>query len=345
LENYINFVYKQIDVYKKLFKWHKFNKLFFSWGSFASIWLKNIELIFDKIKKEFDIDKNSYVFFEWDVHFLSDKKEIYNEIQKKFWNNVAVSLWVQTINKEVLKKNNRNQTNAQIEKVVNMCKEFNYEIKLDLIAWLEWEKLDSFKKSLEYVYNLKPDHIHVYKLDNNKASIKNKILRFLMFEYAYDFLVKNSGIKTRIVNNWSWYNVINYSSKDNYKKIDYLEWHEMSSILTLWHNCYSYIWWKIKYYTKCENNDFDNYKYKWIIKNKKSFITSLFTSRMWSYLDIDYINKKIKWNIELIMKNELNMLNKKWKITKKDWIIFFHLKRDLFIYIYLVLTWKINNLK
>ena len=104
--------------------------------------------------------RNTRVHFEIEPHFLTE--EIVTILQNAPKDLFQLEIGVQTSNPETLNAVNRSTDIVKMaENIKRLREKNNMHIHLDLIAGLPYEDYESFKKSFEYVYALKPDMLQL----------------------------------------------------------------------------------------------------------------------------------------------------------------------------------------
>ncbi len=104
--------------------------------------------------------KSTKVHFEVDPGILSN--ELIDALAGAPKDLFQLEMGIQSANPETLKAVNRNdKLNAVAKNIARLKKADNMHIHLDLIAGLPYEDYESFKKSFNYVYYLKPDMLQL----------------------------------------------------------------------------------------------------------------------------------------------------------------------------------------
>jgi hypothetical protein len=237
-----------------------------------------------------------------------------------------------------------------------LMKKYNFSINLDLIYCLPWDNLESFKKSLEFVYLLKSDQINIYKYENSKSTdlYKDWFNKFWddhidnLYEskkIIYNFFDKKEWVVTEAIESY-WggdYRIISYFKDKN--NIDYNDRRQTSSILDLGYWEISYILWEMEYeiFPTEKLNNLDLVIEEeilncntWDFYGLKHSALKYFLIRFTSNINNERFKEIFKIEIFDILLFEINLLNKLWKIkiddTKENIVFNFINQDDLILY-------------
>lgn len=126
--------------------------------------------------------KNTRVHFEVAPHILDDELiELLNSAPKDMF---QLEMGIQSTNPDTLKNINRNVDLEIIkENILKISKNNNMHIHLDLIAGLPYEDYSSFKKSFNYVFDLKPQMLQLgfLKVLHGTEISKNNDINYCSF--------------------------------------------------------------------------------------------------------------------------------------------------------------------
>ena len=351
-DNYYNLIKKQIEIFSPLFKNHEFDFIIIWWWSPSVLWADRLEKILKLLYENFNISKDVIGTFESDLNFTNN--DILDVI-KKYW-MTNVSCWIQTTNEYVLEKMERFQNKEKIEKFVEMIKKYDFNLNLDVIYSLPYESFDSFKESLDYIYNLWPETMNIFKYENSKwtefykewyrVNIKDNWTYSDYKEYVNKYFLDKWKITQDTIKSSWWdndYRMITYFK--NEWDLDYMDRRESMSILNFWYWEKSFIIWEMEYsifpndmihnYNLVDIDNIDNL-YKGNILTLKESISKYFFVRFSSFIDIIEFKDIFKVEIFDILWKEIMFLEKLKKINfdKDKWILMFDFKdvNDLILY-------------
>ncbi len=245
IKTYINNLENEVSFFSPIFTNRKISNIYF-WGGTPSI-LENEELdnFLNFVYSKFNFVDNVPFCFEAMPETLTESKI---DILQKYWVS-RLSLWIQTLDENVLKNINRIQDLENLIKIVKYIKQKIKYLNVDLVCWLEWETIDSFKYWLEIVLDMNPDIIHVYRFNPSETtnfskvwkmySNNNKSIREQMYQYAVN-RIKETWRK-KLKNDDYWFSL----DARNISIVDRIE--NASSNLGIWFSARSNIFWKLSY--------------------------------------------------------------------------------------------------
>lgn len=157
-----------------------------------------------------DNSKHTKFHFEVCANLLDD--EIIELFQSAPNDMFQLEVGLQSINEYTIKEINRTTNTEKIgQNVTKLLKNDNVHIHLDLISGLPYEDMESFKKSFNYAYNLKPHMLQLGFL---------KVLHGTMMEKSkdkYDLKYNNFTPYEILSNKW-----MDYSDLSKLKNIEFL---------------------------------------------------------------------------------------------------------------------------
>ncbi len=160
----------------------------------------------------FILDNSNHTKFHFEVcaNLLDD--EIIELFQSAPNDMFQLEVGLQSINEYTIKEINRTTNTEKIgQNVTKLLKNDNVHIHLDLISGLPYEDMESFKKSFNYAYNLKPHMLQLGFL---------KVLHGTMMEKSkdkYDLKYNNFTPYEILSNKW-----MDYSDLSKLKNIEFL---------------------------------------------------------------------------------------------------------------------------
>jgi coproporphyrinogen III oxidase-like Fe-S oxidoreductase len=166
----------------------KINTIFIWWGTPNLLSLDQFNKLFIIIDKYFD--KSSLDQFMVDCHpnFLNKNKI---DLFYKNWIN-RLTIAIQTLDKKVLIKNNRDYYNLEdLKSNIDLLKKYWIKINIDILIWLNWQIFDSIKKDIDFFIKLWVDNISdhylmisnniKYKFDADYQKLFNSVKKYLLW--------------------------------------------------------------------------------------------------------------------------------------------------------------------
>lgn len=196
IENYIDYLIKELDSYKEYFSTVK--TIYIGGGT------PNLlnDLTLEKLLKHIDsynIDQKEYTI-ECNPEFITSTQL---QILKKYKVN-RISLGVETFNNNDLKLLNRGHTREEVLDKIKLIKQYFDNINIDLIYAHPFDTLDKVKENLNIFYTLDIPHISYYSMiledktvfnhliKNNKLELLDNDLEGIMYEYIINDLKKHN---------------------------------------------------------------------------------------------------------------------------------------------------------
>lgn len=200
LEDYIDFISPAFD-------WSKISSLYIWWWTPSILSDELLEKLLNKIMGKFVFSQDASLEFEWNPTSLTISKI---KILSKYWIN-RVSIWVQTLNEEVLTKNNRwYQTLSSIKNTIKNLRDHNIEdINLDLLIWLSEDEKKDFLYSLNILSSLDINTIMAYRLIPTEHYIKTFFQDDKKLFYEY-FNTQLEDLHKNLSETISKYNFLNF---------------------------------------------------------------------------------------------------------------------------------------
>ena len=200
-KKYIEYLKKELDIWTKYLDTTRIvRQLHFGGGTptfFTPDELKKIyELIYSFFKS---FESDAEISVEIDPRFFS--KEHMN-VMKKYGVN-RISFGVQDFNEETQKAINRIQSFELTKNAVDMARNAGINsINIDLIYGLPFQRLETFKKTLELIKKLNPDRVAVFNYAHvpwmkkgmrkiDETTLPNPEEKLKIFKYVIDFFEGN----------------------------------------------------------------------------------------------------------------------------------------------------------
>ena len=174
--------------------------------------LLNLTNLFNKNIIEFTVETN--------VDLSIDKIKLL----KKYGVN-RISIGVQTVNNKYLKFLNRNHTKEDVIKLVNLLKQYNFNINIDLIYAIPGETLEELNRDLDFILSLDINHISTYSLiiePHTKLYIDNVTNIDEDLDYEMYKLINKK------LNKYHHYEISNYALKNYESKHNLVYWNNLN---------------------------------------------------------------------------------------------------------------------
>jgi len=243
--NYINSLENEILVFSKILWNKKISNVYFWWWTPSILSENQLNDFLNFLFKKNNFIDNVPFCFEAMPETLTYKKI---DILKRYW-VTRLSLWVQSLSSIVLKNINRFQDIKKLKDIISYIKKNIKYLNIDLVCWLEWETFESFKKWLDFILDLNPDIIHIYRFNPSdttlfiqswkKYSKENEKLREEMYYYAINRILKTWRKKLKNDDYWFDLNARNISI------IERIE--EASSNIWIGYSARWNIFWELSY--------------------------------------------------------------------------------------------------
>lgn len=334
LDKYLEYLNTEIETFSGIFKWKKkIDNIYFGWWTPSILDCVRLEKFLRNLQNKFDFIENIPFCFEAMPETLTEEKI---DILAKYW-VTRLSLWVQSLDKKVLKSINRMQEVENLNQITKYAKNKIKYINLDLVCWLEWETLESFEKWLDIILDINPDIIHIYRFDPAETTIftkswkkyneENRNLSKQMYQLALRKIFKSWRIKLKNDDYW-----IELEAR-NMTIVDRIE--NASSNLGIWYSARSNIFSELSYVNSWITDDNLIYKHEyksylwysyWLNEEKNRYILQ-------NLIDWLNLNKyKLIFNSEFLIdhKDKIRyLLEKYWKevIINNNWEIKFNLEK------------------
>ncbi len=190
----------------------KIKSIYIGGGTPSSLNMHQLEKLFSIIKT---FKKDNDFTFTIEANFDS----INEEKLKLFKNNsvTRISFGLESIDKNNLAFLERKENPENIRNIINLSKEYNFDINIDLMYALPTEDMTILNKDLDFIFSLDVNHISTYSLiieDNTKLKIKN----IKNISEDLDFLMYKNICKRMKKNNYLHYEISNFC-KENHESV------------------------------------------------------------------------------------------------------------------------------
>ena len=314
---YLNYLGEEMKLYKEEIKNREIDSVFVGGGTPSILNENEINILFEKIKENFNIKSNAEITMECNPGTLTLNK--LNVMKKSGVNRLSIGL--QAVQNHHLKYIGRIHTFEEFEKNYHDAKQMGFDnINIDLMYALPNQSREDWMESLEKVVKLNPTHISAYSLileentelfkmyERDEFNLLDENTDIEMYEYTIDYL-KSHG--------YNQYEISNYA-KDNFEcKHNVLYW-KCEEYVGIGASASGYFN-GIRYNNICE---LDNYE-KMILEGEKpieweeklsikdEIEESIFLGlRMNEGIQISDFKEKYNFDFEKEYKNEIEKLSK-----------------------------------
>lgn len=314
---YLNYLGEEMKLYKEEIKNREIDSVFVGGGTPSILNENEINILFEKIKENFNIKSNAEITMECNPGTLTLNKL---KVMKKSGVN-RLSIGLQAVQNHHLKYIGRIHTFEEFEKNYHDAKQMGFDnINIDLMYALPNQSREDWMESLEKVVKLNPTHISAYSLileentelfkmyEGDEFNLLDENTDIEMYEYTINYL-KSHG--------YNQYEISNYA-KDNFEcKHNVLYW-KCEEYVGIGASASGYFN-GIRYNNICE---LDNYE-KMILEGEKpieweeklsikdEIEESIFLGlRMNEGIQISDFKEKYNFDFEKEYKNEIEKLSK-----------------------------------
>lgn len=248
--------------------------------------------------------------------FIMDGHPNYYDEQKikllfEIW-VTRVTFAVQTFEKWVLQKNNRDSYNIDaLRKNIEYCKQYNIHVNIDLLIWMQWQTFEWVQADYEIIESFQIDNLSIHYL------MQSNNIEYNLDDWYDDLViqVKNFFKSKKIPSSSPHIQESHYASK-------------RSSTLTLWSHAVSSIYENI-IYKKPGKEEYYNQIDSWFLPFEKGMLLSKRDEMVkYIYLNILYgvnrqyfyelfsgsIESYFSWELSFLLKN--NIIQYQWEYIK-----------------------------
>ena len=314
---YLNYLGEEMKLYKEEIKNREIDSVFVGGGTPSILNENEINILFEKIKENFNIKSNAEITMECNPGTLTLNK--LKAMKKSGVNRLSIGL--QAVQNHHLKYIGRIHTFEEFEKNYHDAKQMGFDnINIDLMYALPNQSREDWMESLEKVVKLNPTHISAYSLileentelfkmyERDEFNLLDENTDIEMYEYTIDYL-KSHG--------YNQYEISNYAKGNFECKHNVLYW-KCEEYVGIGASASGYFN-GIRYNNICE---LDNYE-KMILEGEKpieweeklsikdEIEESIFLGlRMNEGIQISDFKEKYNFDFEKEYKNEIEKLSK-----------------------------------
>ncbi len=214
VDNYLIALEKEI---KSKYKNEPINTIYIGGGTPTSLNIKQLEKLL-KLTKLFNFEK-----IEFTVETNADLSLDKVKLLKQYGVN-RISIGVQTVNPKHLKFLNRNHTKEEVINLVNLLKQYDFNVNVDLMYGMPNQTLKELEEDLDFILSLDVNHISAYSLiiePHTKIYIDNVTNIDEDLDYQMYQLI-NKKLK-----NYVHYEISNFAKDDYYSKHNLVYWNNL----------------------------------------------------------------------------------------------------------------------
>ena len=214
VDNYLIALKKEI---KSKYKNEPINTIYIGGGTPTSLNIKQLEKLL-KLTKLFNFEK-----IEFTVETNADLSLDKVKLLKQYGVN-RISIGVQTVNPKHLKFLNRNHTKEEVINLVNLLKQYDFNVNVDLMYGMPNQTLKELEEDLDFILSLDVNHISAYSLiiePHTKIYIDNVTNIDEDLDYQMYQLI-NKKLK-----NYVHYEISNFAKENYYSKHNLVYWNNL----------------------------------------------------------------------------------------------------------------------
>ncbi|MDK2886319.1 MAG: oxygen-independent coproporphyrinogen oxidase [Thermosipho sp. (in: thermotogales)] len=271
VENYINALLSEIDLYKDQLK-RGVRTLYIGGGTPSFINEHYIKKILEKLDKYLNLE-------EFTIEVNPDS---FDEYKAKFYKNLGVnrlSIGIQSFDEVVLKKSGRTHNAKDALRAYEIASKYFENVNVDFIIGLPGETWRSIESVVDFIRVYTPKHISLYLLEIHEGTLISQFYKKLSDDVyeRYDAVLK--FLKSH---GYERYEISNFALEGRYSKHNLIYWANLDyiglgisaggHIKNLRYNNVSTF---EKYYTKLKNKEYP-IEYKSINKVERETLESIF---------------------------------------------------------------------
>ena len=214
VDNYLIALEKEI---KSKYKNEPINTIYIGGGTPTSLNIKQLEKLL-QLTKLFNFEK-----IEFTVETNADLSLDKVKLLKQYGVN-RISIGVQTVNPKHLKFLNRNHTKEEVINLVNLLKQYDFNVNVDLMYGMPNQTLKELEEDLDFILSLDVNHISTYSLiiePHTKIYIDNVANIDEDLDYQMYQLI-NKKLK-----NYVHYEISNFAKEGYYSKHNLVYWNNL----------------------------------------------------------------------------------------------------------------------
>ncbi|MFM1913284.1 MAG: hypothetical protein RIR51_1122 [Bacteroidota bacterium] len=157
----VNAMVQELEISKNYLSNKNLETIYFGGGTPSILSKDDFQKIFEKIHSLYSINKAAEITIETNPEDINKE----NLLNWKSLNINRLSIGIQTLNDDILKKLNRNHTKEDSLKAIELCKKFNFNVlTTDLIYGLPGQTEEILKEDIKILAENNIPHISAYNL-------------------------------------------------------------------------------------------------------------------------------------------------------------------------------------
>lgn len=221
--SYVDDLLEEIEIFRQNYPREKLDSIYFGGGTPSHTDQAYIKIIMDKLRENFDFEKNIEISLEMNPEDASlDKLKTYKEIGIN-----RLSLGVQTFSDRLLEMINRSHRTSHVYKAIALIKDLAFDnFSLDLMTGLPEQSPNDLIYDLEKAVSLEPKHISVYSLILEEKTRLHKLVqdgKLRLLDEEIDRKYYHKTVKFLEKHGYLQYEISNFA-KDDYRSIHNLKY-------------------------------------------------------------------------------------------------------------------------
>lgn len=168
---YINALKKELDLWVGNYPHIRIGSIYFGGGTPTTLESEDLCNLLGYIRDKVTINKDAEITIEIHPEMIrrEDSANYFSQLKKAGFNRVSIG--VQSFVDEELGSVNRGHTSQEAKDLFNLLRSLKFDnINLDLMYCLPHQTIESWQRTLDEAYSLKPDSITTYRLEVKKTS-------------------------------------------------------------------------------------------------------------------------------------------------------------------------------
>jgi len=320
-DKYLESMKKELLQKKKLMQNNKIYTIYFGWWTPSELGLERVVDLLNFIKKHFDLSECEEVSFELNPNPLKETLDFINTLPN-IVDNFRFSIWIQSLENNILEKSGRNYNFKLIESLMENIKEDKkFRLNLDFISFGIEQNFGNFDKFLNQNED-KIDSLSIYTLELFPWSVWGSA-----YKTDEDKILDNFEKYTDIVKKYGYerYEISNFAKKWKESKHNQTYW-EMKQYIGIWSSAsgfYTLHNWKYIRYTN--SYWIQNYiKWQFEYKEYKELTKQEFLEeQIFLGLRTDKGIKLTNDTKKMFDFEKINKLRELWYLTEKNNYLYF----------------------
>jgi len=320
-DKYLESMKNELMNIKPKLKNNKIYSIYFGWWTPSELWLERVVDLLNFIKREFDLNNCQEISFELNPNPLNQTLEFINTLPN-IVDNFRFSIWIQSLENDILEKSWRNYNFQFIEKLMKNIKENKkFHLNLDFISFGIEKDFNIFNNFLNKNKD-KIDSLSIYTLELFSGSIWGST-----YQTNEDKILDNFEKYINIVKKYNYkrYEISNFAKKWRESKHNQVYW-EMKEYIWIWSSASGFHtlhnWNKVRYTNSYWIQNYIKWKFEYK-EYKKLTKQEFLEEQIFLGLRTD------KWikltdNIKKILNlKKINEFREHWYLTEKNNYLYF----------------------